>query len=100
MLTLHPGPGKPGALPPAGTEHVVRSETTVLSTIATKAKWLQPRPGPELRQRREWEVRNSTEHTDLGASKAGLSPGFVTWKLYDLGQVTESLCASILSSLK
>lgn len=60
VLTLHPGPGKPGALPPAGTECVARSETTVLSTIATKAKWLQPWPGSELRQQwAEWEVRNS-----------------------------------------
>lgn len=40
MLTLHPGPGKPVGLPPAGTKHVVRSETTVLSTRATEAKWL------------------------------------------------------------
>ena len=27
------------------------------------------------------------EHTDLGARKAGLSPGFVTRKLYDLEQI-------------
>lgn len=50
VLMLHPGPGRPVALPPVGTEHVVRSETTVLSTVATKAKWLHPQPGPEPRQ--------------------------------------------------
>lgn len=47
---LYPGPGKPIALPPTGMEHVVRSETTVLSTTATKAKWLHPQPGSKPRQ--------------------------------------------------
>ena len=90
MLTLHSGPGKPVALPPAGTKHVVRSETTVPSTTATKTKWLHPQPGPEPRQWWVEGVRGTQqcwEHTGLGARKGGLSPGFVTQKLYDLGQV-------------
>lgn len=32
-------------------------------------------------------MQQCCEHADLGARSAGLSPGFVTWKLYDLGQV-------------
>lgn len=65
MLTLHPGPGKPGALPPAGTKHVVRSKTTVLSTTATEAKWLHPPPGSEPRQwwAEEWEGGSSVAST-------------------------------------
>lgn len=65
MLTLHPGPGKPGALPPAGTKHVVRSKTTVLSTTATEAKWLHPQAGSEPRQQgaEEWEVCSSAAST-------------------------------------
>lgn len=32
-------------------------------------------------------MQQCCEHADLGARSAGLSPGFVTRKLYDLGQV-------------
>lgn len=46
VLTLHPGPGRPIALPPAGTKYVMRSKTTVLSTISHQGHMASPcQPG-------------------------------------------------------
>lgn len=87
-MTLHPGPGKPGAFPPESTKHVVRSKTTVLSTTATEAKWLHP---PQLRSqgsggRRSGGRQQCCEHTDLGARVRWFEPRLGHRKLYDLEQ--------------
>lgn len=42
---------------------------------------------------RKWKGCDS-----VGSRKEGLSPGLVTWKLYDLGQVTESLSLYFVTS--
>lgn len=50
MLTLHPGPGRPMALPPAGTMYVVRSQIIILSSISHQGQMASSSVDSELKQ--------------------------------------------------